>query len=255
MTGKLLAGQHALVTGGGRGIGLAAARALGAHGAAVSLLGRDEKRLAKAASAVPQAQGLVCDVCDEHAVDAAIERAVEGFGAIGLLVNNAGAAESAPFARTDLTLWRRMLEVNLTGAFLCTRAVLPGMRERGFGRIVNIASTAGLKGYPYVAAYCAAKHGVVGLTRSLALEVATRGITVNAVCPGYTDTDLLRDAAAAVAQKSGRSPEEVLAEFARSNPQGRLVLPREVADTVVWLCLPGSEAINGQAIAVAGGEV
>ncbi len=253
--GKLLEGRHALVTGGSRGIGLAVAESLCAHGAAVSLLGRDEKRVAQAARALPRARGLACDVCDESAVDAALERAAEGFGAIDVLVNNAGAAESAPFARTDPALWRRMLEVNLTGVFLCTRAVIPGMRERGFGRIVNIASTAGLKGYPYVAAYCAAKHGVVGLTRSLALEVAAQGITVNAVCPGYTDTDLLRDAAAAVAHKSGRSPEAVLAEFARSNPQGRLVHPQEVANTVAWLCLPGSDAVNGQAIAVAGGEI
>ncbi|NIW84996.1 MAG: SDR family NAD(P)-dependent oxidoreductase [Gammaproteobacteria bacterium] len=255
MAAKLLEGRHALVTGGSRGIGLAVAETLSAHGAAVSVVGRDEKRVAETARTLPRAQGLVCDVCDEDAVVTTMERAAKSFGTVELLVNNAGAAESAPFTRTDLALWRRMLEVNLTGVFLCTRAALPGMRERGFGRIVSIASTAGLKGYPYVAAYCAAKHGVVGLTRSLALEVATQGVTVNAVCPGYTDTDLLRDAATTVAHKSGRLAEDVLAEFARSNPQARLVHPREVANTVAWLCLPGSEAINGQAIAVAGGEL
>jgi NAD(P)-dependent dehydrogenase (short-subunit alcohol dehydrogenase family) len=172
-----------------------------------------------------------------------------------VLVNNAGAAESAPLVRTSLDLFRRLLDVNLIGTFLCSRAALPGMLEAGFGRVVNVASIAGLKGAAYVSAYCAAKHGVVGLTRALALETAARGITVNAVCPGYTDTDMVRSAIANIVEKTGRSAAEAYAELVMKNPQGRLVQPEEVAATVLWLCSPGAEAITGQAIAIAGGEV
>jgi anthraniloyl-CoA monooxygenase len=155
----------------------------------------------------------------------------------------------------DIELWRRMLAVNLDGVFNCTRAVYAMMRTRGWGRIVNVASTAAVKGYAYVSAYCAAKHGVLGLTRSLALEAARSGVTVNAVCPGYTDTDIVRQAVKNIAQKTGRSADEALMELTSGNPQGRLIDPSEVADAVVWLCRPEAAAITGQAIAVAGGEV
>ena len=157
--------------------------------------------------------------------------------------------------KMDVALWQRMLAVNLTGTMLCMQQVLPSMAAAGYGRIVNVASTAGLAGYAYVAAYCAAKHGVVGLTRSLALEFATKGVTVNAVCPGYTETEIVRDGIARVVEKTGRTPEQAMAEFVKGNPQGRLVQPQEVADAVLWLCGPGAGAVTGQAIAVAGGEV
>ncbi|HSA79454.1 MAG TPA: SDR family oxidoreductase [Geminicoccaceae bacterium] len=250
-----LDGQHAVVTGGGRGIGAAIAGALAAAGAKLTLMGRNQAQLQDQAAMLATAHAIRCDVTEEADVGAAFAQARKTFGQIAILINNAGAAESAPFARTSLELFRRMLEVNLVGTFLCSRAVLPDMLEAGFGRIVNVASIAGLKGAAYVSAYCAAKHGVVGLTRSLALETATRGITVNAVCPSYTDTDMVRSAIANIVEKSGRSAAQAEGELVGKNPQGRLIRPEEVAATVLWLCAPGAEAITGQAIAVAGGEV
>jgi len=251
-----LEGQHALVTGGSRGIGAAIAAELAQAGARLSLFGRDAERLQAQARRLGEGVHTeVCDVSEPEAVARAIQRAEAVLGPVRILVNNAGQAESQPFLKTDRALWERMLSVNLTGAFLCTQAVLPGMLRAGGGRIVNIASTAGLKGYPYVAAYCAAKHGLIGLTRSLALELARKNITVNAVCPGFTETELLQASLTQIVQKTGRSPDEARAELTKTNPQGRLVTPQEVAQAVLWLCLPGSAAINGQAIAVAGGEV
>ena len=250
-----LEGRHAVVTGGGRGIGAAIATALSGEGARVTLMGRNGAQLNGKAATLPVGQAVRCDVADETAVAAAFAEAARALGPVAILVNNAGAAESAPFLRTSLELFRRMLEVNLIGTFLCSRAALPDMLEAGFGRIVNVASIAGLKGAAYVSAYCAAKHGVVGLTRALALETATKGITVNAVCPSYTDTDMARRAIANIVQKTGRSAAEAEAELVRKNPQGRLIRPDEVAATVLWLCAPGAEAITGQAIALAGGEV
>ena len=249
------AGRHALVTGGGRGIGAAIARALAAAGAVVTVLGRTPAPLAAMVEAGDAAGWERADVTNPREMAAALARAEAARGPLGILVNNAGAAESAAFARTDRALWDRMLAVNLTAVYATTHAVLPGMVARGWGRVVSIASTAGLTGYPYVAAYVAAKHGVIGLTRALAREVATSGVTVNAVCPGYTDTGLLDDSIAVVTRKTGRSAAELRAGFARSNPQNRLVRPEEVAAAVLFLCGPNSDAITGQSIAVAGGEV
>jgi NAD(P)-dependent dehydrogenase (short-subunit alcohol dehydrogenase family) len=229
-----LAGKHAVVTGGSRGIGAAIVDALQHLGARVTAVHR-----------------ATFDVSDA----ALVTRAFAGLGPVDILVNSAGLAESAPFQKTDAALWRRIFAVNVDGTFNCMQAVLPAMRLAGWGRIVNIASTAGLVGYKYVSAYCAAKHAVVGLTRAVALEVATNGVTVNAVCPGYTDTDMVRDAIANIVERTGRTAEQARADLEALNPQRRLIRPEEVANTVAWLCQPGSESITGQAIAVAGGEV
>ena len=252
---QALAGWHAVVTGGGRGIGAAIATALAAAGARLTLMGRTLGPLQEKAAALPAAQAMACDVTDEPAVAAAFAQASEAFGPVAILINNAGGAASAPLGRTSLALLREMLDVNLVSAFLCSRAVLPDMLAASFGRIVNVASIAGLKGAPYISAYAAAKHAVVGLTRALAMETAAKGITVNAVCPGYTDTDLVRRTIANIVEKTGRSDAEAAAALVGTNPQGRLIRPDEVASTVLWLCAPGAEAITGQAIAIAGGEV
>ena len=257
-----LTGHHALVTGGGRGIGAAIARRLLEEGASVTLLGRDCTALDAAMQALEPlavdgaALGVAtADIADPDAVTGAFALATDERGPITLLINNAGQAHSAPFTKTDLALWRRMLDVNLTGTFLCTQAALPAMLEQGWGRIVNVASTAGLIGYGYVSAYCAAKHGVIGLTRALALELATKGITVNAVCPGYTETELLRESLDQIMAKTSRSEQDARDALARHNPQRRFVQPEEVANAVLWLCAPGSGSMNGQSISVSGGEV
>ena len=253
-----LQGRHAVVTGAARGIGAAIAQQLAAQGARLTLMGRKREPLETLAQALPptaQARVVLCDVSDPVSVATAFDAARDGHGPILVLVNNAGQAESAPFTRTDDALWQRMIAVNLNGTFFCTRAALPDMLQQGWGRVVNIASTAGQRGYAYVSAYTAAKHGVIGLTRSLALEVAKKGITVNAVCPGYTETDLLTQSLDNVVAKTGRSVDEARADFARHNPQGRLVQPHEVADAVLWLCSPGAASIHGQSISVSGGEV
>lgn len=253
-----LTGKHAVVTGASRGIGLAIARALLAQGARVTLMARDAAALEAAAADLGGGSGAgrgvawqTLDVTDPASVAEAFARA----GPADILVNNAGQAASSPFMRTDAAMWQRMLDVNLTGAFHCIQAALPAMLDAGWGRIVNVASTAGLTGYRYVAAYCAAKHGLVGLTRALALELAAKGITVNAVCPGYTETDIVQEAVANIVRKTGRTDSQARADLAAANPQGRLVQPEEVAHAVAMLCMPAAAAMNGQAIAVAGGEV
>lgn len=252
-----LQGKHAVVTGGGRGIGAAIARSLAEQGARLTLMGRTLSVLESEAAGLRKLTQVHCqavDIADPEAVDSAFAATANAMGPIAILVNNAGQAASAPFARTDLALWQQMLAVNLTGTYLGIRAALPGMLELGWGRIVNIASTASLRGYAYVSAYCAAKHAVLGLTRSLALELARKPVTINAVCPGYTETDIVRDTLANIQKKTGRSLAEAEAELVKHNPQGRLVQPLEVANAVLWLCRPGSEAVTGQAISVSGGE-
>ena len=250
-----LAGRHALVTGGSRGIGRAIAAALAGAGASVTVLGRDEAALAEVVAAGDAHGWAAVDVGDADRVVAAVAEAEAVRGPVGLLVANAGQSVSARFERTDSAAFRRMFDVNVLGTVHPARAVLGGMVRRGFGRIVAVASTAGLKGYPYVSAYCASKHAVIGLVRSLAAEVAPTGVTVNAVCPGYTDTPMLAATIRNITEKTGLDADAARAELVKHNPQGRLIDPGEIAATVLWLCGEGAGSVTGQAIAVAGGEI
>lgn len=260
MGGKPLKDQHALVTGATRGIGAAVAETLARLGADVTLIGRDAKKVAQSGADLSnkfgvQTHAAVADITDQATLDKAFTESIDTLGALTILVNNAGIAGSAPFHRMGDEHWRDMIDTNLTGTFLCTRRAYPEMRDAGYGRIINVASTSGLKGYAYIAAYSASKHGVIGLTRSLALEAAQTGVTVNAVCPGYTETDIVHKTVDTIVSKTGRTAEDAKGELAATNPQGRLVQPWEVAETVAWLALPGSGSITGQSIVVAGGEV
>lgn len=248
------ADQHAVITGGASGIGEAIAERLAETGIRITLMGRNAERLSATAARLKAASQQV-DVTHADEVRRGFAAAVQANGPVSILVNNAGSAESRAFSNMDDDLWDKMLAVNLTGTYLCTRSVVDAMSKAGFGRIINIASTASLKGYAYVSAYCAAKHGVLGLTRALALEMARKGVTVNAVCPGFTDTDMLARSLDTIVKSTGMQRQDALAELVKNNPQGRLITPQEVAETVIWLCSASSASITGQAIAVAGGEV
>lgn len=245
---------HAVVTGAARGIGREIAATLAKAGAVVTALGRQGAALDDLVAKGDAHFSIVADVTDQAAVSAAIQGAAAR-QPIDILIANAGSAESAPFAKSDAALFARMMDVNFMGVVHCIQAALPSMRQRPFGRVVVIASTAGLKGYAYVSAYAAAKHAAIGLTRSLALELASTRITVNAVCPGFTDTDLVAGSIDTIMKKTGRDRAQVVTELTKHNPQGRLVSPQEVADAVLWLCGENAAAVTGQAIAVAGGEI
>jgi NAD(P)-dependent dehydrogenase (short-subunit alcohol dehydrogenase family) len=252
--------HHAIVTGGGRGIGAAIAESLARLGASVSLIGRNAESLQATADRLIKEHGIKvatasADVAEEAAVRKAISTLKDALGAATILVNNAGVAQSGPFLKSDAAFWRKVLDVDLMGAVYCTQAVLPDMLESKWGRVINIASTAGVKGFAYITTYCAAKHGMIGLTRALAMETARTGVTVNAVCPGYTDTDMTAQSVANITKKTGRSREEAIASLVAHNPQGRLIQPAEVADAVAWLCGDNAASVTGQSIMIAGGEI
>lgn len=243
--------RTALVTGGGSGIGAAIAQRLASAGVEIVICGRRKEELERVSGSVPNCTWRQVDVTDEDAVI----KLFSDIGSPDIVVANAGAAESAPIEKTDLALWNRLIGVNLTAAYLVAREGIKTMRDKGWGRIVFISSIAGLRGYPYVSAYCAAKHGVIGLTRSLAIETARRGITVNAVCPGYTETPMLEKSIGNITQVTGMKPDDAGKALLAGNPMERFIKPEEVAATVEWLCLDASASVSGQAIGVSGGEV
>ncbi len=254
-----LEGKTAVVTGGGRGIGAAVARELAAAGAAVVAAARTtsevEALAAELVAAGHRAWGVACDVTSAESVAELGRRAAEHLGQVDVLVNNAGIATSAPLKSTSLEEWERVFAVNVTGTYLCTRSFLPGMVERGWGRVVNVASIAGLTGAAYISTYAASKHAVIGFTRSLAAEVAAKGVTVNAVCPGYVDTPMTDQSIARIVAKTGAKAEDVLGSIKRMSPQNRLFAPEEVAYLVAALCHPRARGINGQAIVIDGGAL
>ena len=250
-TTRTLAERHVIVTGGSRGIGLAIAAELAARGAVITLVARDASRLRDAgASLGTKHAAIAADITVEADAERAMDAAAKQAGTPWALVNNAGSAEAASFLAGDSALWRRMLDVNLMAAVYCSRRVLPAMRAAGGGRIVNIASLAGLAGFRYVSAYVASKHALVGMTRALAMEVARDGVAVNAVCPGYTATPMLEESIASASARTGKSADEIRAVYAASNPGGRLIQPGEVARAVAWLCEPAQGALSGEAITV-----
>lgn len=251
-----LAGRHALVTGANRGIGAAIALALSEQGASITLLVRNRVAGEVVQSKLPgKSAVVVADITDEPATTRACAEAAESLGTVNMLVNNAGSVESAPFSRTSQALFERMMAEHLYGPLYCIRSVLPSMMSQGFGRVVNIASVAGVAGAPYVTAYTAAKHAMVGLTRSLAKETIAKGVTVNAVCPGYTDTDLVTKGVAAITARTGRSADDAQGLLLQHNPLQRLITPEEVATSVAWLCSDGAASITGQTIIIDGGEL
>ncbi len=259
MTTAFLRGRGAVVTGGGRGIGAATARALAEAGARVLVAARSVDQVEKTAAGLREAGheawSSACNVTDEAEVERLVRTAAERVGAVDILVQSAGMAFSAPLHRTMLAEWEEIFRVNVTGTFLCTRAFLPDMIGRKWGRVVHVASVAGLAGAKYISAYAASKHAVVGFTRSVAAEVAPFGVTVNAVCPGYVDTAMTRESVARIAAKTGRSETEALAAVVAANPQGRLIEPGEVARAVTWLCEEEARGVSGRTIVIDGGSL
>lgn len=254
LAGQLsLDGQHALVTGGGRGIGRAVSAALKAQGARVSILGRDAAILQAAVAEGDADAWRACDVRDEAAMARACAELAEA-SPVNIVVANAGAVETGSFGSSDAERFRRMSEINLIGTVNAFHAALPGMLARRRGRLIAIASTAGHRGYPYVSAYVAAKHAVIGLVRSLALETARSGVTVNAICPGYTDTDMVAGSLDAITAKTSLSRDDALAQLVKANPQGRLIAPEEIAAAVLHLCAATSGSVTGQSLLINGGE-
>ncbi|SDL04234.1 NAD(P)-dependent dehydrogenase, short-chain alcohol dehydrogenase family [Modicisalibacter muralis] len=249
-----LSSKHALVTGGGSGIGATIARMLAEAGARVTICGRRAEPLEALAATHTNIHSRIADVTDEVAMQRLYDDAERDHGPVDIIVANAGLAHSAPFGRTSLESWTQTLDVNLTGAFLTVKPALSGMSERGWGRVIFVASTAGLKGYAYVAPYVAAKHGVIGLCRALAIETAKTGVTVNAICPGFTETEMLDASLETIVDKTGKSAEQARAALVSTNPMGRFVQPEEVAQAVLWLCGTNSGAVTGQALSVSGGE-
>jgi NAD(P)-dependent dehydrogenase (short-subunit alcohol dehydrogenase family) len=254
-----LEGRGAVVTGGSRGIGAAAARALAEAGASVVVAARPTERLEATAEALravgARAWAVSCDVTDPAQIEALRNRAIGHLGSVDILVNNAGAAPSAPFGKIALDDWNALLALNVTGPFLCTQAFLPGMLERGWGRVVNVASVAAKEGAPYIAAYVASKHALLGMTRALGAEVAARGVTVNAVCPGYVDSEMTDRSVSRMVEKTGRSAEELRERLEAMSPQGRLMEVEEVAYLIASLCDPRAKGINAQSIVLDGGRV
>ena len=257
--GGALAGRAAVITGGGRGIGAAVAHALTAGGAGVLVAARTQAQVEAVARELTAkgatAWAATCDVTDPASVRALAETAQRRLGKIDILINNAGLAHSAPIQKVTLDAWNRLFTVNATGTFLCTQAFLPGMVERRWGRVVNLASSAGLTGGQYIAAYSAAKHAVVGFTRSVAAEVAQAGVTVNAVCPGYVDTDMTVESIRRIMEKTGRTREQVLQAIFETTPQRRLISPEEVAHAVLSLCGDDARGVNGHALVIDGGAL
>ena len=251
---KTIAGKHALVTGGGSGVGRAIALALADAGIDVTICGRRETELAKVAGEHDRIFGIAADVTNEAAMVSLYETAEAARGPFDIVIANAGMAGSTPAHKTTLADWQRTLDVNLTGAFLTAKPALAGMAARKTGRIVFIASTAGLKGYAFVAPYVAAKHGVIGLMRALAAETAKSGVTVNAVCPGFVETEMLEESIQRIIEKTGRSAEQARSSLASTNPQGRFIQPQEIAAAVLWLCGDAAASITGQTISISGGE-
>jgi 3-hydroxybutyrate dehydrogenase len=254
-----LRGRGAVITGGGRGVGAAVAQRLAAAGASVLVAARTAEEIERVAGRLRdegrEAHAATCDVADEASVNRLADAARDRLGHVDILVNNAGVATAAPLHKTTLETWTRMLTVNATGAFLCLKAFLPGMVERRWGRVVNMASVAGLSADRYIAAYAASKHALVGLTRAAAAEVASRGVTVNAVCPSYLHTDMTRETIARIVQSTGRSEDETLDVILQRSPQKRLIEPEEVADMVMFLCSEGARGVTGESLVIDGGEL